>query len=172
MYQLCRQRSRDDTKFQRIWIQFTASVLWRKSSVIRSNRSSSKIYFTLLYVHPDSLLRLRLFREAFYRSWKRQVCKCNIGEQKPNCYPNLFTDIESWNCSRWKSFTLVPRLIELHFCSKHYKSIKNFIIRSINNLTNISRPSTSFLFQETKHLNEIDLRWFQALNELQFPSKY
>ena len=142
MYQLCGQRSRDDTKFQRIWIQFTASVLWRKSSVIRSNRSSSKIYFTLLYVHPDSLLRLRLFRVAFYRSWKRQVCKCNIGEQKPNFRI-------SWNCSRWKSFTLVPRLIELHFCSKHYKSIKNFIIRYINNLTNIIRPSTWFLLQET-----------------------
>ena len=88
MYQLCGQRSRDDTKFQRIWIQFTASVLWRKSSVIRSNRSSSKIYFTLLYVHPDSLLRLRLFREAFYRSWKRQFCKCSIGEQKANFWMN------------------------------------------------------------------------------------
>ena len=158
MYQLCGQRSRDDTKFQRIWIQFTASVLWRKSSDIRSNRSSSKIYFTLLYVHPDSLLRLRLFREAFYRSWKRQVCKCNIGEQKPNFWMNnwiatqIFSPTQNHkNCSRWKSSTWVPRLIELHFCSKLYKSIKNFIIRFINNLTNISKPSTSFLLQETKH---------------------
>ena len=158
MYQLCRQRSRDDTKFQRIWIQFTASVLWRKSSVIRSNRSSSKIYFTLLYVHPDSLLRLRLFREAFYRSWKRQFCKCSIGEQKANFWMNNWIAAQILSPTQNHEIVQDERiplwfqeLIELHFRSKHYKTVKNFIIRSINNLKNMSRPSTSFLLQEIKH---------------------